>query len=70
MPEGAFYAFPDVGEFGTGEEIAARLLEEAHIAVSPGIAFGESGKNNIRFSYATSINRIQESLIRMEDIFK
>ncbi|MDY0266430.1 MAG: pyridoxal phosphate-dependent aminotransferase [Methanimicrococcus sp.] len=70
MPDGAFYAFPDVGEFGTGEEIAARLLEEAHIAVSPGIAFGESGKNNIRFSYATSINRIQEALIRMEEIFK
>lgn len=70
MPDGAFYAYPDVGEFGSGEEIAERLLEEAHVAVSPGNAFGESGKNNIRFSYAASVERIEEALIRMERIFK
>lgn len=70
MPDGAFYAYPDVGEFGTGEEIADRLLEEAYVAVSPGIAFGESGRNKIRISYATSVDRIKEALIRMEKIFE
>ena len=69
MPDGAFYAYPDVSEFGTGEEITDRLLEETHVAVSPGIAFGDSGRNNIRISYATSIERIEEALIRMEKIF-
>ena len=69
MPDGAFYAYPNVGEFGTGEEITDRLLEEAHVAVSPGIAFGESGKDNIRISYAASVERIKEALIRMEKIF-
>jgi len=69
MPDGAFYAYPDVSEFGTGEEITDRLLEEAHVAVSPGIAFGESGKDNIRISYAASVERIKEALIRMEKIF-
>jgi aspartate aminotransferase len=69
LPDGAFYAYPDVGEFGSGEEITDRLLEEVHIAVSPGVAFGESGKNSLRISYATSKERIQEALIRMEKIF-
>ena len=69
MPDGAFYAYPDVSEFGTGEEITDRLLEEAYVAVSPGIAFGESGKDNIRISYAASVERIKEALIRMEKIF-
>ncbi|WNY26758.1 pyridoxal phosphate-dependent aminotransferase [Methanolapillus ohkumae] len=69
MPDGAFYAYPDVSEFGTGAEITDRLLEEAQVAVSPGIAFGESGKNNIRISYAASVERIEEALIRMEKVF-
>ncbi|WP_316558411.1 pyridoxal phosphate-dependent aminotransferase [Methanimicrococcus hongohii] len=69
MPDGAFYAYPDVSEFGSGEEITDRLLEEAHVAVSPGIAFGESGKNNIRISYAASVEKIQEALVRMEKVF-
>lgn len=70
MPDGAFYAYPDISEFGTSEEITDRLLDEAGVAVSPGIAFGESGKNNIRISYAASVERIQEALIRMEKVFK
>lgn len=69
MPDGAFYAYPDISEFGTSEEITDRLLEEAHVAVSPGIAFGASGKNHVRFSYAASVDRIKEALIRMEKVF-
>ncbi|MDK2938085.1 MAG: aspartate aminotransferase, partial [Methanolobus sp.] len=65
-PGGAFYAFADVSEYGDGNSIAEKLLLDAHVAVTPGSAFGESGKNFIRISYATSIERIQEGLERIK----
>jgi aspartate aminotransferase len=39
------------------------------VAVTPGIAFGSSGENFIRISYATSIDRIREALERLEKVF-
>ncbi len=68
-PDGAFYAFADVSDYGNGTTVAERLLKEAHVAVTPGIAFGASGKDFIRVSYATSIDRIREALERLEKIF-
>ncbi|MBP1908992.1 pyridoxal phosphate-dependent aminotransferase [Methanolobus bombayensis] len=65
-PGGAFYAFADVSEYGDGNTIAEKLLMDAHVAVTPGSAFGESGRNFIRISYATSIDRIQEGLERIK----
>lgn len=67
MPGGAFYAFADVSEFGDGDKIAERLLMDAHVAVTAGSAFGESDRNFIRLSYATSLDRIKEGLARIED---
>jgi aspartate aminotransferase len=62
MPDGAFYAFPDVrglygktwrgGRIGSEEDVARWLLEEAHVATVPGSPFGAPGY--IRFSYACS----------------
>ena len=50
-PKGAFYVFPCVKSTGmSGEEFANRLLEEGKVAVVPGDAFGESGKDFIRIS--------------------
>lgn len=70
-PKGAFYAFPSVASTGlTGEEFAERLLLEQKVAVVPGIAFGESGKNHIRISYACSIDTLKEALDRMEVFVK
>ncbi|ADI73948.1 aminotransferase class I and II [Methanohalobium evestigatum Z-7303] len=69
-PQGAFYAFADVSEFGTGDEVAEELLKEAHVAVTPGSAFGPSGKNFIRISYATSQDRIQEGLERIKSVLE
>jgi aspartate aminotransferase len=65
-PGGAFYAFADVSEYGDGNTVAEKLLLDAHVAVTPGSAFGESGRNFIRISYATSTERIQEGLERIE----
>ncbi|MDF1534241.1 MAG: pyridoxal phosphate-dependent aminotransferase [Methanosarcinaceae archaeon] len=66
-PEGAFYAFADVSEYGNGDEVTEKLLADAHVAVTPGSAFGASGKNFIRISYATSQDRIREALSRIEN---
>ncbi len=68
-PDGAFYAFANVSDYGNGTEVAEKLLKEAHVAVTPGIAFGASGEDFIRISYATSIDRIREALDRLEKVF-
>ncbi|HWI60810.1 MAG TPA: aminotransferase class I/II-fold pyridoxal phosphate-dependent enzyme, partial [Symbiobacteriaceae bacterium] len=52
-PRGAFYIFPSIAPTGMNEEeFALKLLEEEKVAVVPGSAFGEAGKNHIRCSYA------------------
>jgi aspartate aminotransferase len=65
-PEGAFYAFADVSEFGSGDKVAQLLLNKACVATTPGSAFGEAGYDFIRISYATSQERIREALLRIE----
>lgn len=67
-PDGAFYAFADVSEYGSGEEVAELLLDKALVATTPGAAFGSAGNDYIRISYATSQERIKEALRRMEAV--
>lgn len=67
MPDGAFYVFPDVSSFGTGDELAEKLLSEVHVAATPGSAFGPHCENYLRMSYATSQDRIKEGLERMAE---
>jgi len=67
-PDGAFYAFADVSEYGSGEKVAELLLNKAFVATTPGSAFGEAGNDFIRISYATSQERIKEALKRMEAV--
>jgi aspartate aminotransferase len=62
-PEGAFYLFPDVSAWGTGDEVAERLLEEAHVAVVSGSAFG--CPSCIRLSYAISEDEIRTAMSRI-----
>jgi aspartate aminotransferase len=75
-PGGAFYVFPNVSaRLGTGpnalakdcSELATLLLEKAHVALVAGAAFGAPGY--LRLSYATSIERIEEGLRRIEKFF-
>jgi aspartate aminotransferase len=71
-PSGAFYAFPDVSAHlvdGSGDStaLARHLLEREQVAVVPGDAFGAPGY--LRISYATSIDRIEEGLRRLERFF-
>jgi aspartate aminotransferase len=63
--EGAFYAFVDVR--GTGLDsttFASRLLDEAHVAVTPGIAFGQAGEGFVRLSFANSDDLLQRAIER------
>ena len=64
-PEGAFYAFPSIGSTGMKSmEFSSKLLNEALVAVVPGIAFGSD--NHIRLSYAASMHEIERGLDRIE----
>lgn len=65
-PRGAFYVFPSVKSTGmTGEEFAGALLEEQHVAVVPGSAFGACGTHHVRCSYATGIGELKEAVKRI-----
>lgn len=66
-PRGAFYAFPQVGHLGlTSEEFVERLLIEHEVAAVPGDAFGASGAGFVRMCYATSMDKIETALERIE----
>jgi aspartate aminotransferase len=74
VPEGAFYVYPEVSYyFGkqynnfiikNATDLSLYLLDEAHVALVPGAAFGED--NYIRFSYATNESILKEALKRMK----
>ena len=66
-PEGAFYTFPCVKEFGmSSDAFANRFLKEEKVAVVPGTAFGDCGEGFLRISYAYSIEELKEALGRLE----
>jgi aspartate aminotransferase len=73
MPEGAFYAYPNVSAFfgrsgmNSAADIAGKLLREAHVATVPGEGFGT--KEHIRISYATSTENLNKALERMRKYF-
>lgn len=65
-PEGAFYVFPCIKEFGmTSDEFATKLLEQQQVAIVPGTAFGDCGEGYLRISYAYSIDNLREALGRL-----
>src|SRR5277367_5591235 len=72
-PEGAFYVYPNVSAFlgksgaKNTTELAARLLQEAHVVSVPGEAFGT--QEHIRLSYAVSHSDVEEGMVRMKNFF-
>jgi aspartate aminotransferase len=75
VPEGAFYLFPDVRSFfgkkfgdtviNNATDLSLFLLDQAHVAIVPGAAFGDD--NYIRISYATADDRLVEAAKRMKE---
>jgi aspartate aminotransferase len=63
-PDGAFYLFPNVAAFGLpSDQLALRLLDEAHVAVVPGGSFGAD--DHIRISFAASLAHLHEAVTRL-----
>ncbi|HWY10083.1 MAG TPA: pyridoxal phosphate-dependent aminotransferase [Bacteroidia bacterium] len=77
LPQGAFYVFPEVSYYfgksyngkiiNNATDLSLFLLDEAHVALVPGAAFGDD--NYIRFSYATTEDNLKEALKRMKEAF-
>jgi len=65
-PKGAFYVFPNIARTGySSRALADKLLDEAGVACLSGTAFGEFGEGHLRFSYASSMENIEEALRRI-----
>jgi aspartate/methionine/tyrosine aminotransferase len=66
-PAGAFYVLADARHVDRdSRRLAFRLLEEAHVAVTPGVDFGEAGEGFLRLCYAVSDATLEEALARLE----
>lgn len=65
-PTGAFYVLANARRY-TGDSLrfAFEILEEAHVGVTPGVDFGRNAEGYLRFSYAASLERIEEGLTRI-----
>ena len=63
LPGGAFYVFPNVKGTGmNGSEFAKKCMHEAGVAIVPGIAFGKTSMDYVRFSFAASRDNISNAL--------
>ncbi len=73
-PKGAFYLFPNVKEaaamngFNNVDDWVEKILEEEKVAIVPGSGFG--APDNVRLSYATSLDQLEKALIRIERFVK
>lgn len=66
IPQGAFYAFPNIEGTGrTSKQLADELLYEAGVACLNGGSFGQFGNGYVRFSYANSLENLMEAVDRM-----
>jgi aminotransferase len=67
LPKGAFFVFPNITAFGLDSvKMTQFLIEEAKVAVYPGIAYGNLGEGHIRLTYAASVKQIETALDRIE----
>lgn len=67
-PKGSFFAWLKVPESFTSIEFADFLLDKAHIAVAPGVGFGEYGEGYVRVGLLTSEDRLREAVSRIENL--
>jgi aspartate/methionine/tyrosine aminotransferase len=68
MPQGAFYAFPNVMAVSrSSQEVADYLMQEGGVACLAGRDFGAYGEGYLRFSYANSLENLEKALARIAD---
>jgi aspartate/methionine/tyrosine aminotransferase len=70
-PTGAFYVFANAKHLSHDSyTLAFDMLEQAHVGVAPGIDFGANGEGYLRFSYANSMENIEEGMNRLDRYLK
>ena len=67
MPEGAFYAFPQIAGLTDSTSFALDLVREGGVAMAPGVAFGPSGEGHIRFCFAAREETLAQGLSRFRE---
>ncbi len=65
LPQGAFYAFPNIRQTGLSSRDFAEKMLQAGVALLPGTAFGQHGEGYVRLSYANSMDNLKHALERM-----
>ena len=71
MPGGSFFVFPNVSKTGMdGENFTKKCLQEAGVAMIPGIAFGKFSTDNVRLNFATSRENISRAIEKIDKILK
>lgn len=66
-PQGAYYVLANASDFGEDSLLLSRrILEEAGVAVTPGIDFGDGAKGYLRFSYSNNLDNIREGMDRID----
>ncbi|RMH02527.1 MAG: pyridoxal phosphate-dependent aminotransferase [Planctomycetota bacterium] len=69
LPKGAFYVFPNITGTGlSSDELQRRILDQAGVACLAGTAFGSEGEGYLRFSYAASLETIEEGVRRVRSL--
>lgn len=70
-PNGAFYVLANARRFSESSyQLTFRILEEAEVAVAPGIDFGKNSEGFLRFSYATSLKNIKKAVPKLKTFFR
>jgi len=71
VPEGAFYAFPNITKTHMSSfELAKFFIEEVQVVATPGSAFGDCGEGFLRFSFAASEENLEKGIGRMKKALK
>ena len=71
LPGGSFFVFPNIKDTGmNGEEFAKKCLDEAGVAVIPGVAFGKFATDSVRLNFATSRENISKAIEKIDKILK
>lgn len=71
LPEGTIYAFPDISQTGVpSQELADRILEEAHVVVEAGSFYGPAGEGHLRVCFGSRIDgRLEQGMKRLATFF-
>jgi aspartate/methionine/tyrosine aminotransferase len=64
-PDGAFYLFPKIEGLKDSFAFCRKLLEETHVGLAPGVAFGAGGEGSVRICYAAEQGILEQAMERL-----